>query len=87
MWAIKFSYVSGVKSKSKVDKPKELSEVPPDWPVLDRPLRCMDVFAGCGGLSEGLHQAGIAESKWAVRVHTFSLLIHSFACFRLKLIW
>ncbi|KAI8508772.1 DNA (cytosine-5)-methyltransferase 1 [Branchiostoma belcheri] len=31
-------------------------------------LRMLDVFAGCGGLSEGFHQAGIAESKWAVEV-------------------
>ena len=29
-------------------------------------FRCLDVFAGCGGLSEGLHQAGIAETKWAI---------------------
>ena len=26
----------------------------------------MDIFAGCGGLSEGLHQAGAAVSKWAI---------------------
>lgn len=26
----------------------------------------MDIFAGCGGLSEGLHQAGVAVSKWAI---------------------
>lgn len=41
-------------------------------------LRCLDVFAGCGGLSEGLHQAGTAESLWAVEkeepaAHAFSL--------------
>ncbi|GFN82630.1 DNA (cytosine-5)-methyltransferase [Plakobranchus ocellatus] len=29
-------------------------------------LRTLDVFAGCGGLSEGFHQAGIAESRWAI---------------------
>lgn len=29
-------------------------------------LRCLDVFAGCGGLSAGLHQCGIAESRWAI---------------------
>ncbi|GLV37979.1 Lysine demethylase 2 [Carabus blaptoides fortunei] len=36
------------------------------WPTLGRPLRTMDVFAGCGGLSEGLHQSGVAETLWAI---------------------
>ena len=31
-----------------------------------RPLRMMDVFAGVGGLSIGLEQAGVAEAKWAI---------------------
>ncbi len=31
-----------------------------------KPLRCLDVFAGCGGLSLGLHQSGAIESKWAI---------------------
>eukprot|EP00095_Tigriopus_kingsejongensis_P000286 maker-scaffold253_size237113-snap-gene-1.26 protein:Tk00286 transcript:maker-scaffold253_size237113-snap-gene-1.26-mRNA-1 annotation:"dna cytosine-5-methyltransferase 1" len=34
-----------------------------------RPLRCLDVFAGCGGLSHGLHEAGIATSDWAIEVY------------------
>lgn len=43
-----------------------------------RPLKTLDVFAGCGGLSDGLHQAGIAECKWAVEnmeaaAHAYSL--------------
>jgi DNA (cytosine-5)-methyltransferase 1 len=28
----------------------------------------LDIFAGCGGLSEGLHQSGAADSKWAIEV-------------------
>lgn len=30
------------------------------------PLRTLDVFAGCGGISEGFHQAAVAKSCWAV---------------------
>ncbi|CAD5114719.1 DgyrCDS3762 [Dimorphilus gyrociliatus] len=33
-------------------------------------LVTLDVFAGCGGLSEGLHQSGISEAKWAIEFNT-----------------
>lgn len=29
-------------------------------------LRTLDVFAGCGGISEGFHQAAVAKSCWAI---------------------
>ena len=29
-------------------------------------MKSMDIFAGCGGLSEGMHQAGVALSHWAI---------------------
>eukprot|EP00983_Pelagomonas_calceolata_P102572 1158821-Pelagomonas_calceolata.AAC.5 len=29
-------------------------------------MRSLDIFAGCGGLSEGMHQAGVAQSRWAI---------------------
>ncbi|XP_047316317.1 DNA (cytosine-5)-methyltransferase 1-like isoform X2 [Impatiens glandulifera] len=30
------------------------------------PLLTLDIFAGCGGLSEGLRQSGVCETKWAI---------------------
>uniref|UniRef100_A0A3B3ZA64 DNA (cytosine-5)-methyltransferase 1 n=1 Tax=Periophthalmus magnuspinnatus TaxID=409849 RepID=A0A3B3ZA64_9GOBI len=30
--------------------------------------RTLDVFSGCGGLSEGFHQAGISETMWAIEM-------------------
>lgn len=29
-------------------------------------MATMDIFAGCGGLSEGMHQAKVADTKWAI---------------------
>lgn len=34
---------------------------PPKWKTLD-------LFAGCGGLSCGLHASGLTESTWAVEI-------------------
>ncbi|KAK5638240.1 hypothetical protein RI129_012535 [Pyrocoelia pectoralis] len=50
------------KSNQSEKTPKD---VPPQWEST-RKLKCMDVFAGCGGLSEGLHQAKITETKWGI---------------------
>ncbi len=36
------------------------------WPVLDSPLKCMDIFSGCGGLSYGLDLSGATVTKWAI---------------------
>ncbi|XP_045784072.1 DNA (cytosine-5)-methyltransferase PliMCI-like [Maniola jurtina] len=47
----------GKSNKSSVSKTPEMNV---------RPLRTLDVFAGCGGLSEGLHRSGVAKCEWAV---------------------
>lgn len=31
-----------------------------------KPLQTLELFAGCGGLSQGLKDSGAAETKWAV---------------------
>lgn len=43
-----------------------ITESPPLWQQISQPLKCMDIYAGCGGLSEGLHQSGVAKTLWAV---------------------
>ena len=42
-----------------------VSEWAPDKENV-RPLATLDMFCGCGGLSEGFKKAGIANVKWAV---------------------
>ncbi|KAJ8969760.1 hypothetical protein NQ314_001597, partial [Rhamnusium bicolor] len=49
-------------------------EIPPKWEQIDNPVKCMDIYAGCGGLSEGLHQAGVAKTLWAVSSGLLSVL-------------
>ncbi|TRY67204.1 hypothetical protein TCAL_02281 [Tigriopus californicus] len=35
-------------------------------PQINRPLKTLDVFAGCGGLSVGLEQSGVSDPIWAI---------------------
>ncbi|KAH7980184.1 hypothetical protein HPB49_013687 [Dermacentor silvarum] len=61
----------GCLGKGKGKKGKSSSnavniEPPEEYYVPQRKLRSLDVFAGCGGLSEGFHQAGVSESCWAI---------------------
>ncbi|KAG2259190.1 hypothetical protein Bca52824_078484 [Brassica carinata] len=43
---------------SVTDKPEEVSK--------ETRLATLDIFAGCGGLSQGLEQAGVSATKWAI---------------------
>ncbi|XP_011505760.1 PREDICTED: DNA (cytosine-5)-methyltransferase PliMCI-like [Ceratosolen solmsi marchali] len=36
------------------------------YPQITKKLKILDIFSGCGGLSEGLKLSGVAESQWAV---------------------
>ncbi|XP_014214363.1 DNA (cytosine-5)-methyltransferase 1 [Copidosoma floridanum] len=59
------------KLKSKSKKPENQNVVidsPPEYPKITTKLRTLDVFAGCGGLSEGLRQAGVTENHWAIEI-------------------
>ncbi|XP_045773016.1 DNA (cytosine-5)-methyltransferase PliMCI-like [Maniola jurtina] len=74
------------KGKGKSSKPAD-SSVPQTREINVRPLRTLDVFAGCGGLSEGLHRSGVAECKWAVEnleaaAHAYSLNNKNCAVFK-----
>ncbi|XP_017883668.1 DNA (cytosine-5)-methyltransferase PliMCI-like [Ceratina calcarata] len=53
-------------NKSKISEEKEDTNKPIEYKIIGRKLRTLDVFSGCGGLSEGLHQSGISETLWAI---------------------
>ncbi|XP_023289399.1 DNA (cytosine-5)-methyltransferase 1 [Orussus abietinus] len=55
-----------IKSKKAECEDQKKFDVPVNHCSIARKLRTLDVFAGCGGLSEGLRQAGVAESLWAI---------------------
>ena len=45
--------------------------------LSDKKLKTLELFAGCGGLSEGLLQSGVAELKWAVESDLTSALSYA----------
>ncbi|XP_077833397.1 DNA (cytosine-5)-methyltransferase 1 isoform X3 [Macaca mulatta] len=51
------------KPKSQACEPSE-----PEMEIKLPKLRTLDVFSGCGGLSEGFHQAGISDTLWAIEM-------------------
>ncbi|XP_062975632.1 DNA (cytosine-5)-methyltransferase 1 isoform X2 [Elgaria multicarinata webbii] len=55
------------KSKGKSSGASEPSEL--EAAEMKPPkLRSLDVFSGCGGLSEGFHQAEVTETLWAIEM-------------------
>lgn len=54
------------KGKAKSTKEEAKDQLSEKSETKSRKLRCLDVFAGCGGLSEGFHQAEVSESTWAI---------------------
>ncbi|PRQ47202.1 putative DNA (cytosine-5-)-methyltransferase [Rosa chinensis] len=68
---VKYSTVGGdPESRKRKGKCKEGEDVPEVQKQRDdsdhKRLATLDIFAGCGGLSEGLHQAGVSVTKWAI---------------------
>ena len=59
---------SSAKTEESVDSEQPKEEAQPRYAPVSKPLRCLDIFSGCGGLSQGLHESGIAESCWAVEI-------------------
>ncbi|CAN6291506.1 unnamed protein product, partial [Urochloa humidicola] len=66
------SLIRKAPSASKKNKGKEIcddelagSDKKKDMPS-ENSLATLDIFAGCGGLSEGLQLAGASQTKWAI---------------------
>ncbi|XP_017969401.1 PREDICTED: DNA (cytosine-5)-methyltransferase 1 [Theobroma cacao] len=72
---IKLRYSTGIvdndiayqKKKGKSKEGENESEVKKQGEAAqENRLATLDIFAGCGGLSEGLHQSGASLTKWAI---------------------
>ncbi|KAL5993246.1 hypothetical protein ACLOJK_014169 [Asimina triloba] len=60
---VKLKSKSGPSSRKDKGKFKE-GEIVSDQ--LENHLATLDIFAGCGGLSEGLQRSGVSVTKWAI---------------------
>ncbi|XAR69644.1 DNA (cytosine-5-)-methyltransferase [Bertholletia excelsa] len=57
---------NGTMSRKKKGKCKEGEDDLEIERQKDNRLVTLDIFAGCGGLSEGLQQSGVSVTKWAI---------------------
>ena len=67
-----FNQFFDIKEKTVKNLPSEAQNFGLDkssngaFPNVEELLKCLDVFAGAGGLSAGLHKSDIFETKWAI---------------------
>lgn len=54
------------KGIGKNQKRQEENDELKEWPKINKPLKCLDVFAGAGGLTRGLDMSGVCEATWAI---------------------
>ncbi|KAK3027761.1 hypothetical protein RJ639_042253 [Escallonia herrerae] len=69
--SIKIKYSTGKvgddsASRKKKGKCKEGENDVDVEALKEKRLATLDIFAGCGGLSEGLQQSGVSTTKWAI---------------------
>ncbi|PON45428.1 C-5 cytosine methyltransferase [Parasponia andersonii] len=63
----KFSDAASRKKKGKSKEGENDLEIEKQIEASqEKRLATLDIFAGCGGLSEGLHQSGASITKWAI---------------------
>ncbi|KAL5720779.1 DNA (cytosine-5-)-methyltransferase [Ranunculus cassubicifolius] len=54
------------KNKGKCKEGESDTDVSDKQEASLAPLATLDIFAGCGGLSEGLQKSGVTSTKWAI---------------------
>ena len=70
-WFYRRLYRAATRQMEECEAGQSLSDLEdnyPRYPNLETKLRCLDIFSGCGGLSLGLHQAGILTTSWAIEM-------------------